>query len=351
MKPNPDPAFPSRPEPGAAPEAALRQAAAEWVVRRDAGFAAGEEQAWRDWLAADPRHCAAWARLDRAWGVLDGPRHAGMADWVLLEITGRIRRRRRRRLATLGGLAALLLAVFFWRMPRRPGLESPPAPTVVVSGPTERILPDGSVVELKDNAAIDVDFSGPLRRVALRRGEAFFKVAKNPHRPFVVEAGHWEVRAVGTEFSVAFGTGELGVLVREGRVAVNPSAPGRDGPALAAKPVALVDAGNRLTVRTASAPGGSPVLESVPEAEMRERLAWLSTRLEFSRTPLAEAVALMNRHNRLQFVIEDPALADVRVSGFIRADNAEAFARFLETGFEVKAEMRGGDVVVLRRSP
>ena len=84
---------------------------------------------------------------------------------------------------------------------------------------------------------------------------------------------------------------------------------------------------------------------------MDRRLAWLSTQLEFSTTPLTEAVALMNRHNRLQFVIGDPSLADVRLSGFIRADNAAEFAQFLEAGFHIRTERRGENQIVLRRQP
>jgi transmembrane sensor len=41
-----------------------------------------------------------------------------------------------------------------------------------------------------------------LRQVKLDRGEAWFQVAKDPQRPFVVESGPVRVRAVGTAFSV-----------------------------------------------------------------------------------------------------------------------------------------------------
>jgi transmembrane sensor len=336
----------------ASPDAPIREAAADWIVRRDAGFAPGEEAAFRAWLESDPRHHAAWSRLAATWGALDGPRRAGLADWALHEIGGRLRRRQRRRWGgALGGLAALLLVGLLWRSHHHPNGAPSLSPTVVVSEPARQVLPDGSVVELKEGAAIAVDFSGPLRRVALQRGEALFQVAKNRQRPFVVEAAGWEVRAVGTEFSVAFGSDEVGVLVTEGRVAVNPAVAGQTAPALAPKPLAFLNAGHRLTMRTASDTIQVPAVLAVSASEMQERLAWLSTRLEFSNTPLAEAVALMNQHNRRQFVIEDPSLGGVRVSGFIRADNAEAFTRFLETGFEVQAERRGENEIVLRRTP
>jgi transmembrane sensor len=350
MKPTPEPS--ETPDRNRGSAAAIRQAAADWVVRHDAGLAPDEARAFQSWLQADPRHGAAWARLNTTWGALDGPRRAGMADWVMLEISGRIRRRRRRRVgAALGGLAAVLALALVGRTHFQPAGALAPAPTIVVTQPRQQVLPDGSVVELKDGADIAVDFSGVYRRIALRRGEALFRVAKNPQRPFVVQVGEWEVRAVGTEFSVEFGSGEVGVLVTEGRVAVNQAVAGQSGPASAPRTLAYIDAGNRLTVKAGVAALEAPRVVAISENEINERLAWASARLEFSNTPLAEAVALMNRHNRLQFVIEDPSLAGVRVSGFIRADNAEDFARFLEAYFPVKAERRGESEMLLRHTP
>jgi len=64
---------------------------------------------------------------------------------------------------------------------------------------------------------------------------------------------------------------------------------------------------------------------------------------------LAEVVALLNRHNQVQLIIEDPAIARVALSGLFRADDTDAFVRILETGFNVKAERRG-QTISLRRS-
>jgi transmembrane sensor len=341
MNANPDP---SDPRTGA------EAAAADWVVRRDAGFSPAEARAFQAWLEADPRHRAAWNRFDSAWSVLDRPRRSGGSDRMVRELRAAIRRRRAVA-AGVAGAAAVLLCAAFWQL-RRPA-EKPPAaaPTVLVWQPTEKVLPDGSVVTLKPGAEIAVDFSGHFRRVALRRGEALFRVAKNARRPFVVEAGGLEVRAVGTEFSVDRRPGEVGVLVTEGRVALDQAVAGANGPALAPRTLAFVDAGNRATVRDGAATLETPLVVGTSPREVDQRLAWLGTQLEFSTTPLAEAVALLNQHNRLQFVIGDPALADVRLSGFIRADNAEEFAQFLEAGFQIRTERRGENEIVLRRRP
>lgn len=282
-------------------------------------------------------------------------------DDTLQEMDVRLQRRHRRRVgAVAGGLAALLVAGFVWYAAagRRPTTaDSPSVSSVVVSRPARQVLPDGSVVELKDGAEIALDYNAALRRVALKRGEAHFQVAKNKERPFVVEAAGVEVRAVGTAFSVQLGSKQVEVLVTEGRVAVAQPAQAVGGilrPDLLAavrQPLAVVDAGNRLVVDLASpsTPSSAPQAQVVPPAELTEQLAWRAPRLEFSGTPLAEAIPLVNHHSHVRLVLADPELGQVRLSGVLRADNIDTLLRLLEEAHGIKTE-RSGDAITLSKA-
>jgi transmembrane sensor len=333
--------------------AAIREAAADWLARRDAGLSAPEELDYATWLDADPAHRTALDGLDFAWRTLDRPLANGVADAVLGELAYRARLRRQRRTVACG-VAALVLFLgggLGWQALRPPSDQRmPTAVSAVVLLPSIQSLPDGSVAELRDGAEITVEFTDAQRRVVLRHGEAYFKVAKNPARPFVVAAGDVEVRAVGTAFSVDFGKTAVDVLVTEGKVAVA-LAPAEATRADVTQPKAeplLVGAGYGATVLT-SAPQAESESRRVSDADFQSRLAWRSPRLEFSGTPLIEAVALINRHNRVQFTIEDPELARTRVSGIFGAVNTDAFVRLLESSFDVQSERRGADEIVLRR--
>jgi len=79
-------------------------------------------------------------------------------------------------------------------------------------------LPDGSRVTLNTDTRIHVDLGDKERRIDLRRGEAFFVVAKDATRPFVVYADDKRVTAVGTQFSVRRDADDIQVVVTEGRV-------------------------------------------------------------------------------------------------------------------------------------
>ena len=76
--------------------------------------------------------------------------------------------------------------------------------------------------------------------------------------------------------------------------------------------------------------------------------------MEFSETPLAEAVAMMNRSSRgarrLELAIDPTAktLAREPVSGVFRVDNTEAFVRVLELSLGVQTERQANRLVMRR---
>jgi transmembrane sensor len=334
----------------------IEAATSAWIARRDAGLTAELQTEFDAWMAADPRHARALARHEQAWGLFDRARTVGQAGLMENKLRAlAVKRRRRRATALAGGLLGLIVAGLFWREGSKaifPVKAPPSATNAVVVLPEKRTLPDGSIVELKTGADIAVDFSGPLRRISLRKGEAHFQVAKNPARPFVVESGGIEVRAVGTAFAVQLGSRQLEVVVTEGRIAVDRTAgaaglpPGPE----AAEPT-LAAAGNRVLVDLGTPGAVRPVVRAISDAELSERLDWLSPHLELSGVPLGEAVQLMNRYNRVRLVIDptDADLARLQVSGYFRANNVDTFLRLIGPTLEVTTD-RVGDTITLRKA-
>ena len=293
---------------------------------------------------------------------LDWAYHAGAVDNVLDAIDAKVRRRRQRsrqRRAWAGGLAALALGMAAWRAGWQPADRTGPraaaASSALVSLPAHRTLPDGSTVEFKDDARIVVEFTAGLRRVVLQNGEAHFKVAHNPQRPFVVRAGDVEVRAVGTAFSVQLGANAVDVLVTEGRVALDKASRAADSVSdrkrAAPQGFASLAAGHRVVVELAPESAAAPVVMPVTEGELVQRLAWRVPKLEFSATPLTEALPLINRYSRVQVALGDAALGLVELSGVLRADNLDTLFRLLAADHGIVAERAGQDRVVLRRGP
>lgn len=80
----------------------------------------------------------------------------------------------------------------------------------VPRGQTFRLdLEDGTTVWLNAESSMSYPnrFTGKERRVSIN-GEAYFRVAKDASRPFVVKTGNIETRVLGTEFNVRAYAGE-----------------------------------------------------------------------------------------------------------------------------------------------
>ena len=84
-------------------------------------------------------------------------------------------------------------------------------------------LSDGSIVTLKDGSRINQksNFNGKTREITLE-GEAFFDIAPNPNKPFIIHTGRIKTTALGTSFSIKAvpGDNSITVTVAEGKVKV-----------------------------------------------------------------------------------------------------------------------------------
>jgi transmembrane sensor len=167
-----------------------------------------------------------------------------------------------------------------------------------------------------------------------------------------VSAGGVEFRAVGTAFAVHLADKEVEMLVTEGRVAVERPAAPEASAATAPVPLATVEAGNHVVVDVSVRQIAAPAVMAISKTELSRRLAWRAPKLEFSGTPLATAIDLINEHSSEAQKIQlgDPALADLRISGILRADNLDTLLGVLETDYGIKAEKRESGIV-LRRDP
>lgn len=291
--------------------------------------------------------------------TLDWAREAGESERVIRDLEAFLVRRRRQRLQfAVTSVAVVAFGLLAWPALRSridpPTERAPVAGNAVVLRPETRLLPDGSVVELNGGAELVVDFSGPLRRVTLRRGEAHFQVAKDAQRTFVVVAGGVEVRAVGTAFSVGVEPDTIEVLVTEGRVAVENTgrpAPTANATVAGTGAAPVFGAGHRIRVdvNPAGATAGGPHASAVSNEEMEHELAWRVPRLEFAGTSLAQALPMFNAHGRVRLVLAEPALGRLQLSGVLRADDTESLLRLLEGEFGLIGERRGEELVLRRR--
>lgn len=337
--------------------AALETIATTWAVRHSTGLSAVSRAEFERWLAADPRHYAAFAEADLALSVLTPPLErqkraelrAEMAAWELARRTRNLRRRRYA-WSALGLAAAAAVLLVFRSSDSFPPLGSPSAATTTVR-PSLQSLSDGSIIELNAGAQIVVEFTTTARNIRLLRGEAHFAVAKDPPRPFVVSVGPVKVQAVGTAFNVRFDPTEVEVLITEGHVRVTEETVAADLPPVtpvgAARETDLL-AGHRTVIPLASRAREPLVVSAVTPEDIQRELTWRKMRFELSNATLEEAVALFNAKGHAHFSIGEPNLRGLRLSGIYWADNPQQFAELIESSLDLKAVPADDGGIVFR---
>ncbi|WP_293876887.1 MULTISPECIES: FecR domain-containing protein [unclassified Sphingomonas] len=285
------------------------EGAAYWASRLDDGaLDAAATDALQAWLDADPRRCGTLLRAQAGLSRVQRLRAAGVA--APIPATGRMVAALRRHAGRMMLVAAALVAVVASGLALWPSDQH----LVTALGEVRRVpLSDGSVVAINTASSLHVAMEAAQRRIVLDRGEAWFQVAHDRSRPFVVAVGAIEVEAVGTAFSVRRRDDGIDLLVTQGVVEVRR---GGAGPAL------RVRAGEKMVVPTAGVPA-PPV--AMPAAVERD-LAWRKGELALEGQTLGDAANEINRYNRIQIAV-DPAVASAPLIGYFRTDDPVAFAR------------------------
>ncbi len=326
----------------------ILRAAADWIVRRDLGFASEDEREFNAWLDEDPRHGEAFEGRLRIWKQFDQVKPKAPAvssEPSAGESKGSVPKGRRVvQFAVWGGIAAAIAIGFFVTQTiQNPGHAALTADHVAMEYERHK-LDDESVVELNAGARVSVHYSGKERLIRLHAGEAHFIVMKDSSRPFIVEAGETRIKALGTAFNVNFNAESVEVLVTEGSVWL-------DSQALvdqeAGEESFVLSAGQRSVV-SHEVSEEETVIEDVTAREVEEHTYWQSPNIEFIDQPLSHVVEQMNRYNEVQIVIADSEIATRSVTLSVRPKNIGGFLAMVEAAFDVKAETQSSEEIYLR---
>lgn len=314
---------------------AIDNQALEWLrIQSERELDADERADFDAWLEEDTRHKGAYIRalvIDNAitQAVSDQKIHPG-EDRYGLRSDGHGNAKASRR-AWLGyGALAAGVAILGVGM----SLQSRDGGTTLATsrGEFRRVaLADTSIANMNSDSRLEVRFTTARRQIDLVKGEAWFEVAKDKSKPFVVAAGGVEVRAVGTAFGVRRFPNGAEVLVTEGTVEV-----------WTGQARARLVAGERSFLPYNAA----QITVARQPQEIQRKLAWREGNLAFTRQTLGEAAADFNRYSARQIIIADPALERERIFGQYRIDAPEQFAKDIGAYLNVPVEVSAERIVI-----
>ena len=334
--------------------ARINAEAADWVIKQSYDFSPEDQDAFFEWLAADPDHAEAYQQRQETWKHLDiladwRPEHSLKTNRDLLDGDKAKQPTQNKYLVwALATAAVLTLGCLLGLSILTNGFSGSLKLSAgeYALGYERHVLEDGSTVELNLGSQATVDFSKDRRLVVLESGEAYFTIAKDPKRPFFVMANGVSVQAVGTVFNVQIRNDSIDVLVTEGRVRVQPE--DYDGSSEEDNARVRELTAGQQTIYDFDTDVCCPEVTTLSDAELENKLTWLKQVLYFDAAPLSDIVFEFNRRNYRKLVIEDPTIEDTRLTVTIRPNNIDDFVELLPAISDIRAERMGDSVIILR---
>jgi transmembrane sensor len=274
-----------------------------WLARmQKRELSNNERQRFEDWCASDPRHQTAYEQAEQFWRLLVAPAQL-VNDRLKTKTVPTVRKPLQQNRLIWATCCVLLLSVFSLQLPGF--FQDMQSDYVTSAGERQLVnLEDGSRVTLNTGSAIAIQFSQSQRTVQLVRGEAYFEVAANKARPFVVISDNLSARAVGTAFSVAAIDGaNKEVAVSEGVVAVMSG-----------------DETRQLTVNQ-HVFWHNGHLQQAEIINSEDLLAWRHGQVVFSKQTLSSVIREVNRYRQWPIIVANRELAKRVISGVFKTDD------------------------------
>lgn len=197
-------------------------------------------------------------------------------------------------------------------------------------------LPDGTEVLLNHHSKIRYrrQFDEKSRQVRLT-GEAYFDVAREPDRPFLIDAGSARVEVLGTSFNVqAYKDADVvEITVESGVVAL--TAKGEPGEQIVLK---AGNSGSYLSQEKA--------LELVPHMD-RNKLAWKTRELFFDNTPLGEVARVISHSYHVEVLIPNAQLEGCPLTASFEGQDLDSVLEVLAMTMDLDIQKEGGTIRLL----
>ncbi|WP_340314593.1 FecR family protein [Rhizorhabdus argentea] len=308
--------------------------ASRFLMRLDEGDWSPADQAELDaWLSESPAHKAAYWRLEEGWRLAD--RLRALYDPVEVQQPTRPKWFSFRSFSLAASLVVALVGFGMW--PRQERVQVIQLETRVGERRTAH-LPDGSTIDLNTNTNLRIALEWGRRSAWVSGGEAYFQIAHDPSRPFVIHAGAHDVTVLGTKFTVRRDGDLLRVAVLQG--AVQLKGVGRSS----ALGSTVLQRGSKAVANSVTT-----IVTREPLDQLDQELRWRDGVMVLDGKTLGQAVAELNRYSQTPIVVKDEQLAAMPIGGAFQLGNVEGFIRLLREVYGVQVSRASDGKIILKR--
>lgn len=323
-------------------ESELQDIATEWFVRLQSDeLTEREKQQFFTWLQADPAHQRAYIDIEEFWhrlGALENAKPATESSSGQAEKVIPLRRK-----PLIPAAMAACVALFLVGVIAFINISYQSNRYITAVGEQLNIkLSDGSHIILNTDSAIHTDLDEQRRLVHLKQGEAFFDVATDTARPFIVSTGNGLVRVLGTQFNVfKSGDGSSVITVLEGSVGV-----------VQAQNIDLVTEPS-FEPALKLAPNQQATLQEIGDIPLSSTVnadaitAWREGKLVYNGESFAKVLQDVNRYFEGEIRAGEPELEQQAVVAVLQLKDKNTTLRALEEAFNVASVAVSDELILL----
>ncbi len=197
-------------------------------------------------------------------------------------------------------------------------------------------LADGSKIKLNAGSKLITPekFNGDTREVELS-GEAFFDIARDPEKPFIIKSGDLSIKVLGTSFNVRAypEDNEISVAVAEGKVSLSNHSISESPTILLQDQIAIYDKDIQVT-RTGS-------------FDPREYFGWKDRQIVFKNSNIDEIFSRLTRWYGVSFEVTTDVDKKRDFSGFYSDDpSLEEVLKGISYVYEFEYEIKKNNVII-----
>ncbi len=286
-----------------------------------------EEQAIRSAINTDQEWFAMQSKINPATPAIESPKVIAL---------NHVNKTRRSAIFTSWRAAAAIIVLLVSSFLLYTYFSNPS--TVIVTARAqniEQVLPDGSVVSLHAGSEITypAEFISGVRKVSLK-GEAYFKVAHDKTKPFVVSSGDARIEVLGTQFNVNTNSSarSIEVVLTTGKVSVYyKEKPADKVVLLPGEKAEIISGEKRITKSTNADPN---------------YMAWKTGILVFDNETLGQVVTTLQHVYRTPVVLADRQLSDCRVTATFNGQSLESVMEVLKITLDLQLKENGNSIVI-----
>jgi transmembrane sensor len=322
----------------------------ECEIHRDLS---GRNARFLDWLKTSPDHVRAFLEISHAYYILSDADPGCFLHHVLppqapkpTRVAHQIGAWRFTRLAAgIAGAVTVASCTWLFASSFMVGQWSPMYYSTHIGERSIITFKDGSTLYLNTASRVELQSARNLRSARLLSGEALFLVS-DPSKPFRLSVDDLQIESLGTQFDVRREATETQISVLDGRLRLScDCSPGE----------MLVAAGEQLHIDHEN---GLARIErrTLTARERGSLITWRDGHLDFEGQSLADAAKEFNRYNRLQVVVGDADISDLKIGGTFLANDVESFIAAMHKTFGVQAQLvntvgHDPNIVLLSKAP